>query len=100
MNLGLRMHHHFYFLRRKIKQPTGLDYLKTFVHERGRIDGNSLPHPPGWMIQGLLWCYKFEIRLRSFAKWPARRGQDEFRHLTAQSGSKTLVGAVVFAIHW
>ncbi len=50
------------------------------------------------MIQSLFWRYKLQIRRRSFAERAARGGQNQLRDLAAQSGTKTLVRAVMLAI--
>ena len=46
----------------------GFNDFEAFVGQGGRIDGDPLSHLPSWMIQGLLWCYKFQVRRRSFAE--------------------------------
>ena len=65
------MHYNIHFISREIEQMAGLDDLKSFVHQRGGIDGDSISHLPGRVIEGLFGCDVCQLTGRSCAEWAA-----------------------------
>jgi len=48
---------HFDLFGREVKEPFCFNHLKTFVHERCRVDCHLVSHLPVRMFKGLLWFY-------------------------------------------
>src|SRR5438045_3439340 len=65
MDLRLRMNHHFHFVGGEVEKPASLDDLKSFVHQSGRVYGDSRAHLPRWVVQGLSWSNSGELDYRS-----------------------------------
>ena len=54
MHNALRMDHHIDLISTHPKEPSCFDHLKPFVHHCCRIYGNLSPHPPVWMLEGIV----------------------------------------------
>src|SRR5277367_6364053 len=98
MNGGLRMDHHVNFVEAHAEEPLGFDDFEAFVHHGGGINGDALAHLPIWMRQGLFWCDLGKFGQRQFAKWTARRGEDQAADFGAFPAAQALVDGVVFAV--
>src|SRR4029077_9116140 len=99
MDFRLGVNHYFYIFRLEAEKPAGLDHLKSLIHQRGRIDGDTRSHLPGWMIQSLFRRHEGEFRGRRLPKRTARGCENELGHVLAAPGAETLMRAVVLAIH-
>src|SRR6202051_5247167 len=77
MDSLLWMHNDVHAIRWNIEQAAGLDHLETLVHQGGRINGDSLSHLPGGMIECLLHGDRAKLRLRRVQKRAARGCQPD-----------------------
>src|SRR5271166_3983887 len=99
MDDGFRMDDNVNLFGTDTKQPPRLDDLQPLVHQRRRVDGDSAPHPPYWMLQGLLRTYGIEEPPGGFEKWPSRRRQDDSLDFLGLPGAQALVDGAVLAIN-
>ena len=61
MNNALRMNDHLYLLGLQIKQPSGFNHFKSFIHQCGRINSDFSSHIPVRMLQGMFPFYIDQI---------------------------------------
>src|ERR1700722_1449304 len=93
------MNHNLDFFQADIEKPARFDHLEALVHERGGVNRNSIPHPPIWMRQGLLWCCFGDFRDWCGAEWTARGGEHQTLNFAPVARAEALVDGVVFAVH-
>src|SRR5258708_20677237 len=100
MDDALRVDDNFNCIGRYVEKPLRLDYLQTFVHERGRIDGHQPAHIPCWVIQGLFWSHLRKICLWSCPKRSARSGEEKPLDAFFRRSLNTLEQSGVLAVDW
>ena len=71
------MYNNLYAVKRHPEQPVKLEKLEALVRQSGRVDGDLPPHTPGGVVEGLLGCDGFQLRLRQLLERSARSGEDE-----------------------
>src|SRR5437899_2630461 len=84
--------------RREVEQPAGFDQLEAFVEESGGIDGDLVPHPPGWMVERLGGGCALDLLAREGAERSAAGGEDDALDLVVPAGVETLEDGGVLGI--
>ena len=98
MHDGLRMHGHIDAARWHIEQSVCFDDFKTFVHQRGRVDGHNRPHVPCGVVQGLFRRDVGHLVALPAAERTAGRGDDELGHFAVRAGTQRLPDGGMFGI--
>src|SRR4029077_4948535 len=99
MNCGLRMDHDLHSTGRQIEQAASLDYLKSFVHQCCRINGDPLPHLPSGMFQCLFYRDRSKLGLWRAQERTARRSQPDALNFLDSSAAQALMDCIVFGIN-
>src|SRR5580704_15729584 len=100
MNCGLRMNYNLNLIQPHIEKPTCFDHLEAFIHQRSRINRNTIPHLPLWMRESLLGSRLVHLSDRSIAERATRGGQKQAFYFASFAGAKALMDSIVFAINW
>ena len=98
MDDTLRMDINRYFLRWQIKKPTCFNYFQSFIHHRGRINGNFLTHAPVWVVQGIFYRNVRQLVSRQIKKRSTRGGQYYTFYIVFSMALQGLKNSAVLAV--
>ena len=93
------MHDHLHLLGPKVKEVAGFNHLESFVHERGRIDGNLGPHLPVGMAQGVGRCDGGKAFALPCAEGATRSGEKDFLHAILEVAHEALQDGGVLTVY-
>ena len=96
---ALRVDEHLDFLCRNAKKPLRFHHLKTFVHERGRVDGDFRTHVPRGMTERVGSGDFRKFFHRHLPERTARAGEQDFFNFVVALAYETLENGRVFAIN-
>src|ERR1700751_4094994 len=100
MNYALRMNHDGDLFGLEVKQPMSLDYLKSLIHQGGRIYGDLIAHSPGRMLQGICNGNPREALCWPLAKGSARGSENHSFDPAVWTAMQALKDSVAFAVEW
>src|ERR1700757_3653124 len=98
MDYALRMTHDGDLFGLEVKQPMSLDYLKSLIHQGGRIYGDLIAHPPGRMLQGICNGNPREALGWPLAKGSARGSENHSFDTAVCTAMQALKDRVVLAV--
>src|SRR5579864_1949474 len=93
------MNDDLYLFRRHTKEAASLYDFEPFIHQGGGVNGDTLPHLPGGVIQGLLHRNRGKLRVRCVQEWPAGSGEPDGLDLLHTPAAQALVHRIVLAIY-
>ena len=93
------MYDDIYLVRREMKQPFCFDYLKPFIHECGRVNGNLRAHIPVGMLQRLRSGHRAQCFACASAERSATRSENDFFNRIVPLSCKALEDRAVLAVY-
>ncbi len=93
------MNYYVDLVRAHAKEPARFNDFESFVHHRGRINGDAVSHAPVGMRKRLFDRDVRQRGQRRLSKRTARRGEDQPPHFPACSATQALMHGIVLAVH-
>src|SRR6266550_2622694 len=81
------------------KQPVRFNHFESLIKQSRRVDRNFRTHIPGWMLERSFRHDRSKFLAWRFAKWSARRGQNDTPNIGGILAFEALKNGIVLRIH-